>query len=220
MALAEGEYCTEVRQTCAVKPPPRTRCTVFAPSVCIGKREHRRFCIDRDEYVAPGEELPKTNVTWYKARDTCESLGKRLCTETEWQFACEGPEMLPYPYGLAREASRCNYDRLDVLDRATGKLRDLRRPPREFDRCTSPFGVRNMVGNADEWVSRNAAGASYRSALKGGWWMPSRNRCRPLTTEHSEWYLGIQVGFRCCADPHEETTPWSGGAPETSEKIP
>jgi formylglycine-generating enzyme required for sulfatase activity len=202
MVLVDGDHCTEVRQDCAERHRrPGTRCTSFEPTVCTGKRVHERFCIDRDEYVPPGETLPKTWVTWYKAQATCVSLGKRLCEEAEWELACEGPEMLPYPYGLSREASRCNYDHiLDVIDPATGKLRDLRSPPWAFDSCTSPYGVRNMVGNVDEWVERDVPGAPHRSALKGGWWMPVRNRCRPVTTEHSEFYLGVQVGFRCCAE--------------------
>jgi formylglycine-generating enzyme required for sulfatase activity len=200
MVLVDGDYCTQVRQDCAERHlRPGSHCTSFLPSVCTGKRVHERFCIDRDEYVPPGETLPKTWVTWYKARDVCASLGKRLCAETEWELACEGPEILPYPFGLSREAGRCNYDHvLDVIDPATGKLRDLRGRPEAFDGCTSAYGVRNMVGNVDEWVERDVPGASYRSALKGGWWMPVRNRCRPVTTEHSEWYLGVQVGFRCC----------------------
>src|SRR5579863_3089921 len=131
MVLVDGDYCTEVRQDCAERHPrPGTHCTSFEPSVCTGKRVHKRFCMDRDEYVPPGETLPKTWVTWYGARDACQSLGKRLCGETEWELACEGPEILPYPYGLSREAGRCNYDHiLDVIDRATGKLRDLRARP-------------------------------------------------------------------------------------------
>jgi len=37
--------------------------------------------------------------------------------------------------------------------------------------------------------------------LKGGWWMPARNRCRPATTAHDDYYKDIQVGTRCCAAP-------------------
>jgi hypothetical protein len=32
-----------------------------------------------------------------------ESLGKRLYREAEWNFACEGEAMLPYPTGLERD---------------------------------------------------------------------------------------------------------------------
>ena len=43
-----------------------------------------------------------------------ESRGARLCKESEWQFACEGEAMLPYPYGLSRDASACNIAAFDA----------------------------------------------------------------------------------------------------------
>jgi formylglycine-generating enzyme required for sulfatase activity len=74
----------------------------------------------------------------------------------------------------------------------------------ERARCVSPFGVRDMTGNVDEWV-RNEEGKidekPFRSTLKGGYWGPIRARCRPITSTHNEWFSFYQVGFRCCADP-------------------
>src|SRR5262245_6801791 len=61
MVLADGMYCTEVRQDCIdwMDPPSQiARCRKFAPSVCLGERVHKRFCVDRDEYVPPGQTLP------------------------------------------------------------------------------------------------------------------------------------------------------------------
>ena len=40
----------------------------------------------------------------------------------------------------------------------------------------------------------------YVSGLKGGYWGPVRDRCRPMTTDHNQWHTGYQVGFRCCED--------------------
>ncbi len=234
MILVEGEYCTEVRQDCVewMEPPTNmfARCAKFAPSECTGKRVHKRFCIDRDEYAKPGDPLPEGDTSWLAARSTCEEEGKRLCQETEWQFACEGVDMLPYPYGLQRDASRCNHDRIDLIDPVSGKLRDYRMPASELEHCTSPFGVRNMTGNVDEWVVRDWTGGDYRSALKGGWWMPARNRCRPATTAHNESYQDVQTGFRCCKDsdqlknqsqtqdPAAPITPAAPSVPTASQK--
>jgi formylglycine-generating enzyme len=204
MALVEGEYCTEVRQDCIawMDPPatPAARCAEFAPSQCVGPRVHRRFCVDRDEYVAPGETLPQGDVSWSKARAICERQKKRLCLETEWEFACEGEKMYAYPTGPRRDSTVCNFDKLDLVDPRTGKLRDQRVPAAQLDRCVSPFGVRAMSGNVDEWVWRDRTAGPFRSALKGGWWMPARDRCRPATTAHDEDYEELQTGFRCCAD--------------------
>jgi sulfatase modifying factor 1 len=204
MVLVEGEYCTEAREDCVewIDPPtkPFARCAKFGPSVCVGERVHKRFCIDRDEYAVPGQTLPESDVSWTQARETCERQNKRLCMETEWELACEGPQMLPYPTGYDRDPNDCNYDKGDLLDPQSGKLRDQREPASELERCASPYGVRNMTGNVDEWVWRDRTWGEWRSALKGGWWMPARNRCRPATTAHDEHFHEIQTGVRCCAE--------------------
>jgi len=203
MLLVEGEYCTEVREDCVEwEDPPSNklaRCAKFAPSECVGSRVHKRFCVDRDEYAPPGEALPAGDLSWTQAKEVCEHQGRRLCMETEWEFACEGQQMLPYPTGYARDPSTCNFDKGDLLD-DKGKLRDQREPPSELERCVSPFGVRNMSGNVDEWVFRDRTWGEWRSALKGGWWMAARDRCRPATTAHDEHFHELQTGVRCCAD--------------------
>jgi sulfatase modifying factor 1 len=73
-------------------------------------------------------------------------------------------------------------------------------------RCVSPFGVHDMTGNVDEWVV-NEKGEPYRSGLKGGYFGKIRAQCRPMTTDHNEWFRFYQVGFRCC----EAARPTGGG---------
>jgi formylglycine-generating enzyme required for sulfatase activity len=107
--------------------------------------------------------------------------------------------MFPYPTGYERDAAACNFDRSDLVDSA-GRLRDRRVAPEDLDQCTSPFGVRGMAGNVDEWVWRERSAGEWRSALKGGWWTAARDRCRPATTAHEEHFRGIQTGVRCCSD--------------------
>lgn len=203
MILVDGDYCTEVRENCLRwEDPPSNklaRCAEYGPSECVGPRVHKRFCVDRDEYVPPGQALPLSDVSWTKARNVCESEGKRLCKETEWEFACEGEQILPYPTGYVRDPKVCNFDKDPLLDRK-GKLLDLREPEDETKACVSPFGARNMSGNVDEWVWRDRTNGEWRSALKGGWWMAARDRCRPATTAHDEYFHELQTGVRCCAD--------------------
>src|SRR5690606_1266022 len=97
------------------------------------------------------------------------------------------------------------------------KLTDHRAPISAFSQCLSPFGVHHMVGNVDEWVERENMPAPYRSSLRGGWWLPGRNRCRAATLYHDESYAAKQVGFRCCKDAKDvaPVTP-----PAASEPLP
>lgn len=206
MVLIDGMYCPSVRHKClryldegGGRFLKKHRCAEYDEHpVCASDKQHRRFCIDRDEYVAEGATLPLVEQSWTGAKELCESLGKRLCFESEWELACEGEQMLPYPYGFARDAKRCNHDQTDLTRR--GKLRDLRVAPDDLPQCVSPFGVRNMVGNVDEWTVRDGFVRPWRASLRGGWWLAGRNNCRAATTGHDEYYLGPQTGFRCCAN--------------------
>jgi len=207
MVLVEGEYCTDVVQVCNRwlddETLPFARCAEYqSPAHCVGERVKQRFCMDRYEYTAPGQDLPLNYQSFDKASAVCSSLGKRICTESEWNFACEGEEMRPYPYGFSREAV-CNQDRNDLYEPNPHYqiLADRREPAAARPQCVSPFGVFNMAGNMDEPVLREGSAhiEPFRNALKGGWWMAARNRCRPATTAHDDYYKDIQVGVRCCS---------------------
>lgn len=205
MVEVEGLYCPEVEQRCLrwMDPPSsryaQFRCAEYAPSKCRSREKKRlRFCIDRDEHKSAGEPLPDNHASLVDAQRVCSSEGKRVCRESEWNFACEGEQMRPYPYGFKRDASACNADLTDIVD-PEGKLKDLRAPPGAHPRCESPFGVRDMSGNLEEMVARDGAGP-LRAAMKGAYWQPSRNHCRAAQTKHDAHYGGIETGFRCCAD--------------------
>lgn len=210
MVLVEGEYCTHVRHTCEQwlddEKLPFARCGRYArQALCVGERVRKRFCIDRFE-SADADSIPVNHQSFQLARQRCAAQGKRVCTESEWNFACEGEEMLPYPYGTTRQAV-CNQDRSDLFENNPKRriLRDLREANDAASRCVSPFGVVNMVGNLDEPTLRETGQQpKFNNALKGGWWMAGRNRCRPATTAHDDYYKDMQVGVRCCAVPKDE----------------
>ncbi len=208
MVWVHGNYCTQVEHECRRwlddTQLPFARCAEYVPSaICKGQRERLEFCIDRFEYTAPGERLPQNYASFMIASKVCASQGRRVCTESEWNFACEGEEMLPYPYGFTRELF-CNQDRTDLFEEnpRVQVLKDHRKASDELPRCRSPFGVYNLVGNLDEPVLREAQRYAYpfRNGLKGGWWMAGRNRCRAVTTAHDDHYKDIQIGVRCCQD--------------------
>jgi sulfatase modifying factor 1 len=217
MVLVDGVYCPYVGHSC-VRFANETRdvCDRYAPDVlCEGSLQRRRFCVDVFEYPNLEGVVPTVMVDFDDAKRACAVEGKRLCTSEEWEFACEGTEMWPYPYGIDRDATACNIDRPVTLPdrkalsdpwKISGEVErlDKRAPSGTFPRCISPFGVRDMTGNVDEWVE-NVNGKDtekpFRSSLKGGYWGPVRARCRPTTTSHSAWFSFYQVGFRCCGDP-------------------
>jgi formylglycine-generating enzyme len=206
MVLVSGGYCPRVELHCLhwldAAELPFARCAEYAnPARCLANRVAMRFCIDRYEHTPAGERLPSNFASFVKAEATCKSLGKRVCDEEEWTLACEGETLQPYPYGFERRPV-CNQDRYDLYVPGSHRriLRDLREPSTARPDCVSPFGVFNLVGNLEEPVRRRGLAPPFSSALKGGWWMPARNRCRSATTRHNHRYQGIQIGVRCCAD--------------------
>lgn len=204
MVLVEGRYCPNVQHDCRryLDPPGRFehfRCAEYGPARCLSaSRVPLRFCMDVDEYTAPGETLPANFQSYTHAQRICGSQGKRICLQSEWNFACEGEEMRPYPYGFERDSSACNADQEEILGK-DGKLKDLRVPSDAYPRCTSPFGVRNMAGNLEEFVAIDGTKGAPRPAMKGAYWQPSRNHCRAAQTAHDRYYNGMETGFRCCA---------------------
>jgi hypothetical protein len=228
MLEVEGDYCPEVEQKCLKWIDPEgafpRRCQEFAPSgSCQGKTTHKRFCMDRFEWPNKLGAKPVVMKTWYEAADSCKAIGKRLCGDSEWTLACEGQERLPYPYGYERNNEACNVDKPhpDVNEKALANpaTRDAEvarlwqgENSGSRESCVSPYGVFDMTGNVDEWVV-NESGVPYKSGLKGGYWGPVRNRCRPMTTAHYENFVFYQIGFRCCADaPGAGTAKAGAGA--------
>ncbi len=219
MVLIEGDFCPSVAHSCRKYiSMARDRCAEFwETSRCFGAPLAKRFCIDRFEYPNLTGVLPLIAVDWTEARTMCRLSGKRLCTDNEWTLACEGPGRLPYPYGYMRDAEACNIDKPYIIAnpyayadprRRTEEIArvDQREPSGSRAGCVSSFGVHDMTGNVDEWVLNESGFPNkppYRSGLKGGYWGPVRNRCRPMTTDHNDWHDGYQIGFRCCMDPQD-----------------
>jgi formylglycine-generating enzyme len=211
----DGDYCPALEQKCVRWMDPETtvprRCSEFAPTgKCQGKTTKKHFCIDKYEYPNKLGEKPIVMKTWYEAADACKTQGKRLCGDSEWTLACEGQERLPYPYGYERNSQACNIDKphpdVNEVAMANPLTRDAEvarlwqgENSGSRESCVSPFGAMDMTGNVDEWVI-NESGMPYKSGLKGGYWGPVRDRCRPMTTAHYEQFVFYQIGFRCCAD--------------------
>jgi formylglycine-generating enzyme required for sulfatase activity len=176
------------------------RCAEFErPATCRStERRPMRFCMDVDEQGATrADPRPASHVSYDAARQACAVRGARMCTESEFHFACEGEEMRPYPYGWSRDATACNIDRLDLGQ--TGDLKDLREEVGARPRCASPFGVRDLTGNLEEWVTADRPGYHHKSTiLMGAWWLPGRSTCRQTNGGHDGWYQGAETGYRCC----------------------
>ncbi|MEO7032679.1 MAG: SUMF1/EgtB/PvdO family nonheme iron enzyme [Polyangiaceae bacterium] len=230
MKLVDGDYCTKLDLECKKswydKSNKKTVCEEFeAKSTCSGEKQHKRYCMDT--YAWPNEKgaRPEVMNRFNQAEVKCAAVGKRMCTETEWTLACEGPEMLPFPYGYVRDTKKCLGD---VEWDGPNMKKVAQRDPHELARlwkgvrsgsqpgCISAYGIADLPGNNDEVVSSETYSSDFRgkfdSVHSGGpWYKGVRNQCRPKIYTHDEGFYYYFLGFRCCAEadgkPTDPRTP-------------
>jgi serine/threonine protein kinase len=201
------------------------------PHVLIDLHQTRGGIIHDDHghyQVKPGQEkLPISQVSWYGAKWFCESRGKRLPTENEWETAARGGGDRRFPWG--NDLPRCG----DVVIPNDGKLtwagpcpaglgaaRAVGTAPQDV----TPEGVHDLAGNVSEWTnSAFALGDRAQVAAvttneppritRGGSWGSSM-RARTSGRSYSPSIdMARNLGFRCAADARQVSEPTSRGTP-------
>ena len=119
--------------------------------------------------VAGRGNHPINCVDWNQADAYCTSLGKRLPTEVEWEYAARGTDGRKYPWGNAAPASQLCWS-------GGGTNRSSTCAVGSYPSGKSPFGVQDMAGNVWEWTSSlytddyNSAPTGTARVIRGGSW--------------------------------------------------
>ena len=223
MVFVEGDWCPVQEHVClewvdvhgvarkeAIPGPGQTgRCGTWkSPTKCLSTTlKHMAFCVDVFEYPNIIGQIPESWMSWHTAKAACESEGKRLGTRSEWEFAAEGKDMHPYPFGdgFHRYPKVCNFDnhvlKFDRFkDTKTLRIYDQLLVPADLNSlCKSDFGLYNLSGNIDEEVV-NESGKPYHSDLVGGHVLGVRNNSFASTPGHNEDFAWFETGTRCFQD--------------------
>jgi len=155
-----------------------------------------------------GRPMPGTDrepVVWVSPEDAhayASWADKRLPTEAEWQYAAQGNDGRLYPWGNAMDTTKCNY--------RTGKIRKSN----AFPGGASPFGIKDLVGNAWQMTQDiyNNGTCRYLIIRGGSFVSPvssiGNSAKGPLPVNQTEMMLlanpainrNATVGFRCVVD--------------------
>jgi Sulfatase-modifying factor enzyme 1 len=175
------------------------------------------YCIDR--YEAPNERGAKP-LAFQTAQDGeawCHARGKELCTEAQWDRACEGTEHRRFPYGSAHVDGACNDDKHGIFVRwgvlatypkptamAEAERLYQAEPSGSRDSCVSEEGVFDMTGNVAEWVTSSFSFSKYGHVIKGCYWSgcfgEKHPHCGFVNGVHPGSFRSYEVGFRCCKE--------------------
>ncbi len=146
------------------------------------------FSIDRLPFPNDPSQPPRTGITREEAAKLCGQAGARLCTELEWERACQGEDARRYPTGDTWDP-RCE---------------------EHPETCAGAYGVLGLGAVMHEWTASStlpeaAPLAVLRGAPKGA--EPSAHRCaaRAAVAATSE---RADIGLRCCRGaPNAATVP-------------
>jgi formylglycine-generating enzyme required for sulfatase activity len=151
--------------------------------------------------------MPWVNVTQSQAASACTAAGGRLCTETEWQLACQAGMGCTWSFASActtLSTTTCNFNEYDTTP--GGGDDDAVLPAGSLPMCYARWAAGNVYdlsGNVAEWTSTSrSSGAGTVFVVRGG----STTTPSGGATCSFDFVVAAptvtlpNLGFRCCRD--------------------
>jgi len=136
------------------RPPHPVRVAAFEMDVMEVTLGAYMVCLNKGNCTFPDEDSfcnwgkkghsvhPMNCADWDQATAYCASVGKRLPTEEEWEYAARGKDGRAYSWGAGEPPEGLCFNR-----QKKGTC------PAASVPVDSPFGLRGMAGNVWEWTS-------------------------------------------------------------------
>lgn len=112
-------------------------------AVAVGGRKEDDPVQARARFAGPDQ--PAVYVSWNDAKEYCESIGGRLPTEAEWEYAATEGGKKEYPTASGEiKADEANFAQDVGTGKGTINVGSLGKP--------TSWGLHDMAGNVFEWV--------------------------------------------------------------------
>jgi formylglycine-generating enzyme required for sulfatase activity len=157
--IAPGRYvmgCSPGDHSCFEwEKPPRT--ITIGKGFWIGQTEVTQESYQRVIGANPsrykGARQPVDQVSWYNARKYCQTVGMRLPTEAEWEYAVRGGTPTAR-YGPLDDIAWHDHNSGDATHEVGRKL-------------PNAFGLYDTLGNVWEWVEDSYSPDPNKRVLRG-----------------------------------------------------
>jgi formylglycine-generating enzyme len=201
--------------------------------VCLNPFELDKFEVTQRSFQAvmghnpsrfKGVDHPAESVTWHEAEEFCKKSNKRLPTEAEWEYAARGGTNSEFYWGDKFDSTKTNFcDSKCVMNiRAESQSDGFPNTAPVGSFPANPFGLYDMAGNVNEWVSdwfeiryykvsprdnpkgaersnpSDRRGGGTQKVYRGGAWKTEVN------SQRTAWRKGFETdyrldgtGFRC-----------------------
>lgn len=194
-------------------------------------------------YLEGREKNPVTWLNMQEAMDYCSWRGARLPQSYEWQYAAQGNDMRPYPWG-----TNPGTDGIELPKPATDRSKPLPYDVDAHPKGCSPSGVCDLIGNVWQYTDLFVTDKMLQYVLRGGstysrflaklyverkassYYFPCvgspggqdgglklNSMAHFLAMGNSSYERSGTVGFRCAADPQ---TPPPTPSPPTPPTPP
>ncbi len=143
--------------------------------------------------------LPWTNVTAAEAAAACAAAGKRLCSEQEWQRACETSAAQACTWSFATACTTSANNTCNVYERGVGAAMSTGASATCHANWGANAQIFDLTGNVREWTQARTAGVnplrggSYDTVLEGA-------TCQFSFLAVGDDFRFGNSGFRCCSN--------------------
>lgn len=180
--------------TCLLNTCPAEMVRVGTSCACVDRWEASN---NAGAAASVYNATPWVNVDWSTAKTACETSAKRLCANSEWLAACQGPAGFTFPYGDTYDPNACNGGDHGVSAAV---------PTGTMSGCEGGYsGIFDMAGNVREWTSDCNTSPSA-CVMQGGYYNQNQNwvQCQDPPDFVGTAFAGADGGFRCCKDTGDD----------------